>query len=386
MGNVTQQIQRALDSKADIKAALEYHGLTVPNNTPFSQYAAKIRSIGFDNLAPSELTAEYVTDHLELEWTINSLNAEGHVIYTSPDDVTYTVLDVVLGSENTYVSDALPDVGYFIQVKAFKGDALSDAVGSEVNVSFDGLAPTLLSATAISDVRIDLAWTVNSTNRDGHRIYISTDNVTFTLKGTVLGATAVYSATGLTSATTYYFKVVAYEGTTESTAAIASATTEEVIVFDELAPINLTATPISTSQINLAWAIQSTNADGHRVYISIDNTNFTELGIVTGAENSYSATSLSIGTTYYFKVASYKGVYEGNAITTSATTQSEPEILSATATKETENSYEISTDINPNGETCDVFIEYGLSDEYGESVQIANGITTQTKLTHSLEV
>jgi len=87
--------------------------------------------------------------------------------------------------------------------------------GTELNV-FDGLAPTLLSATAISDVQIDLAWTVNSMNRDGHRIYISTDNVTFTEKGTVLTDTATYSATGLTPYTIYYFKVVAYKLAVES--------------------------------------------------------------------------------------------------------------------------------------------------------------------------
>jgi len=91
-----------------------------------------------------------------------------------------------------------------------------DIMGSNVNQT--PAAPTLLAATVYDDVRIDLAWTVNATGQDGHRIYISTDNVTFTEKGTVSGTTATYSATSLTANTQYYFKVVAYKGAIESDA------------------------------------------------------------------------------------------------------------------------------------------------------------------------
>ena len=76
--------------------------------------------------------------------------------------------------------------------------------------------PTSLTATMVSDVRIDLAFTVNDTNQDGSRIYISTDGITYTEKGTVSGSTATYQATELTAFTLYYFKVVAYKGTKES--------------------------------------------------------------------------------------------------------------------------------------------------------------------------
>lgn len=83
--------------------------------------------------------------------------------------------------------------------------------------ALDG-SPSLLTATVDSDTAITLNWTIGSTNHDGHRIYISTDNVTFVEKGTVTGATATYQATGLTAGTLYYFYVVAYKGSTESTA------------------------------------------------------------------------------------------------------------------------------------------------------------------------
>jgi len=93
--------------------------------------------------------------------------------------------------------------------------------------------PSALVATVISASQINLAWTIGSTNQDGHRIYISTDNITFTEKGTVLGTSATYSATSLTEATGYYFKVVAYKGTKESDVSNTSrGVTEAVAIRD----------------------------------------------------------------------------------------------------------------------------------------------------------
>jgi len=110
-------------------------------------------------------------------------------------------------------------------------------------------APTLLTATVISDTQIDLAWTDNSTHEDGYRIYISTDNITFTVKGTVGENIVVYSATGLTAGTLYYFYIVAYKGTVESVVSnTASATTyhTELVTY-----ITGLITPLSAGQKTL---------------------------------------------------------------------------------------------------------------------------------------
>lgn len=78
--------------------------------------------------------------------------------------------------------------------------------------------PSALVLTVNDDTKITLNWTIGSTNHDGHRIYISTDGVNFTEKGTVTGSTAAYQAIGLTQGTEYYFYVVAYKGSHESPA------------------------------------------------------------------------------------------------------------------------------------------------------------------------
>ena len=97
------------------------------------------------------------------------------------------------------------------------GNTFGNSFGSQgALVNQTPVSPTLLVVTAVSDVSIDLAWTINATGQDGHRIYISTNGTTFTEKGTVLGLTATYSVTGLAANTLYYFYLVAYKGNNES--------------------------------------------------------------------------------------------------------------------------------------------------------------------------
>jgi len=67
-----------------------------------------------------------------------------------------------------------------------------------------------LTATASGGTQINLAWTDNSTDELGFKIERSTDNVNFT-QITTVAANVVTSHTGVTSGTTYYYRVRAYK-------------------------------------------------------------------------------------------------------------------------------------------------------------------------------
>jgi hypothetical protein len=87
--------------------------------------------------------------------------------------------------------------------------------------------PSNLVAKVISGTQINLIWDDGLVAASGIRIYISTDNITFNLKGTAEFGTELYSATGLTTGILYYFYIVAYNGTNESDASnVVSATPE----------------------------------------------------------------------------------------------------------------------------------------------------------------
>ena len=107
---------------------------------------------------------------------------------------------------------------------------------------------------------------------------------------------------------------VTFVGTSGSTS---GGTTADTAVPPQ--PTNLTATAISTSQINLSWSASTHNVGvtGYRVY-----RNGTQ--IATTPEISYSNTGVSDGTTYTYAVAAYDaaGNVSAQSISVSATTQS----------------------------------------------------------------
>jgi hypothetical protein len=73
--------------------------------------------------------------------------------------------------------------------------------------------PTGLSATPQSSTRINLAWSDNATGESGYTVERSTDGSTFVPIANLSANTTSYSNTGLTSGTTYYYRVIAYTPT-----------------------------------------------------------------------------------------------------------------------------------------------------------------------------
>jgi hypothetical protein len=68
------------------------------------------------------------------------------------------------------------------------------------------------------------------------------------------------------------------------------------------APSNLAATAASTSQINLTWTDNASNATGVKVDRSTDGINFTQVALLGASATSYSDTGLVAATTYYYEV------------------------------------------------------------------------------------
>jgi fibronectin type 3 domain-containing protein len=77
-------------------------------------------------------------------------------------------------------------------------------------------APTGLSGIAVSRRQINLSWTDTSANETGFKVERSTNGSKWTQVGTVGANIRSYAATGLSSNTTYYFRVRAYNASGNS--------------------------------------------------------------------------------------------------------------------------------------------------------------------------
>src|SRR6059058_2343390 len=180
--------------------------------------------------------------------------------------------------------------------------------------------PTGLRATAVSSSQINLSWAASSDNVgvSGYRVFRNGAQIATT------SATS-FPNTGLSPSTTYSYTVAAFDaaGNLSAQSSSASATTPAPPdTTPPSVPTGLTASAVSSSQINLSWTASSDNVgvSGYRVY-----RNGTQIA-TTGA-TSFANTGLSPSTTYSYTVAAYDaaGNLSAQSSPASATTPAPPD-------------------------------------------------------------
>jgi chitodextrinase len=179
--------------------------------------------------------------------------------------------------------------------------------------------PAGLIATAVSSAQISLSWAASTDNVGvtGYRIYRDGNQIATT-------AGPSYQDTGISPSTTYSYRVAAYDGAgnVSDMSDEASATTPAPSDTEPpTAPTDLTATVISSSEIDLSWTA-STDDVGVTGYVIYRNGK--QIGTTAGT--SYQSTGLKASTRYTHRVAAYDEA--GNASTKSVavtkTTQPAP--------------------------------------------------------------
>ncbi len=180
---------------------------------------------------PSNLTATAVSSsQINLAWTDNSSNETGFKIERSTDGTNFGQIATVGSNVTSYSNTGLTaSTLFYYRVRANNaaGDSnFSNTANATTQGTITVAAPTNLIATAASKTKIKLAWTDNSNNEQGFKIERSTDGVNFSQIATVTVNVKTYTNTGLSKNKKYWYRVRAYNGTTNSAYSnVASATT-----------------------------------------------------------------------------------------------------------------------------------------------------------------
>uniref|UniRef100_UPI003B3A304E fibronectin type III domain-containing protein n=1 Tax=Spirosoma sp. TaxID=1899569 RepID=UPI003B3A304E len=161
------------------------------------------------------------------------------------------------------------------------------------------LVLTPLLANNMNNVR--LSWRDNSNNETGFEVESSTNGTTFS-RATTTAANVTQYEINLTTSTKNYFRVRAITGAQQSGYS-------NVVDYDmgPESPLDLRATVISSSQINLAWSDRSTDETGYEVERSTDGTSFSRIATVGTNVVTYQNTGLTASTTYHYRVRGLKG-------------------------------------------------------------------------------
>jgi hypothetical protein len=292
-------------------------------------------SVDSATTAPSGLTVAATSNSaIGISWTGNSGNSsiQGYT-YALATNSSFTGASYNWVSGNGTVSTSKTGLAtattYWLKIKAEgTSDTYDSPYGSVVTVT---TMPGSLAATVVSTTQVNLSWSGNSGNSNitGYTVATAT-NSSFTgaTYEYVYGAGSTgFNKTGLTSGTTYYFKVKA-EGTSDSydsgfTAFVTATPGSSAIPS---APSGLSATAVAGSRVDLSWTDNSGNETGFELKRATDSA-FTQnviwIGNIQGT--TYSNLGLTASTTYYYKVRAEgtagKSAYSS---TVSATTPGPP--------------------------------------------------------------
>ena len=296
--------------------------------------------------APSHVQANTVTQtSISISWFDEAKDESGYHIYRSDDGENYSLVGDV-GANTTSFTDASLSSGtaYSFAISSWSAagetyamDSLSVVTQSPrpllpaipqntpavpsvaTNIAFSDLGPTGLTVN----------WTDAATNEAGYRVYRSTDGVNFSKIADLAANSSSFSDSGLSSGTTYLYRIAAFNAVGESSSQAAGMTTQTVSSELGLAPSspsNIIVQHGSSSTLEVNWTDNSSNEGGFNIYRSTDGVNFMKVGFTWANNCTFTDVNLSPNKTYIYKVAAWSTDGEsfsapgyGTTATTSAT-------------------------------------------------------------------
>jgi len=275
-------------------------GTTIEKSTPIKVMDKTVLVLGI----PTHLSVSIPTaTSIKLSWTSVS-GANGYEVFRSLSATgTYTWLANAFTTSYTN-SGLTTGTTYYYKVKARDTTKVPTVYSAYTSVIAAkpvlvlGI-PTNLSVSIPTSTSIKLSWT-NVSGANGYEVFRSL-SATGTYTWLANAFTTSYTNSGLTTGTTYYYKVKARNTTKVPTVYSAFSSViaaKPVLVLG--VPTNLSVSTPTATSIKLSWTSVS-GANGYEVFRSLSATG-TYTWLANAFTNSYTNSGLTTGTTYYYKV------------------------------------------------------------------------------------
>jgi fibronectin type 3 domain-containing protein len=244
--------------------------------------------------APSNLQTTSVSDsQVSLGWdaSTDNVGVSGYRIYRDG-----TQIGSVDGSTQTYTDTSATGTSTYTYAVTALDAAGNESSSISIQVATPPAKPTGLTATAVSGQKeVDLSWTASPSNAvSGYQIYRGGTKI-----GSVGGSTLTYADTTVTGPRQYTYTVTAVDAAGHESQPSDSATVTTGDLVAPTPPPTLTATAVSSSEIDLNWsgATDNVGVTGYKIFR--DGSLVASVG---ASPTSYDNTGLNASQTYTYAV------------------------------------------------------------------------------------
>lgn len=232
-----------LDS--DVKKEVQYYYQVrsyIADENLYSAYS-NMASIGIGLIKPpEELTYSYDSEtSVTLSWKDVSDNETGFKVERKiGENGQWSVVSWLSANTTSYTMSGLDkSMKYYVRIRAYRYYDSADSLSNEIIVSTVlPSAPLNVRATALSSSQIKIEWEDASDDESGFKILRRAAASYYYMPIAEVGENSTsFIDRNLTSGTTYYYKISAYNPTGSSDSIDVSAQTNSTVTFDDLGTV-----------------------------------------------------------------------------------------------------------------------------------------------------
>ncbi|MCD6426779.1 MAG: fibronectin type III domain-containing protein, partial [Caldisericaceae bacterium] len=253
--------------------------------------------------------------NVKVQWDKNAIdsNANKVKIYKSANSGPLSLIASVDKNTGEYIDPSVTaNTPYYYELKAERataGDHFDISAYSKPS-SIKLLAPDSpanLTATAQSCTEVILSWTDNSDNEEHFVIERKEAGGTYAELATVDPDTTTYTDSTVEEGTMYYYRVKAVNSVGDSGYSNEASADVPECSAPLNAPSSLTATVVSSSEVDLFWNDNSDNEDGFKIERKVSGGTYTVIATVEKDKTAYRDGGLGSEIEYYYRVRAFNG-------------------------------------------------------------------------------
>ncbi len=298
-----------ITSQFNNNVAFKYYRLFFENITRSTLDVRELSSLSSNILVPTLTISAGVTSNLAtISWT-RELTGTGTYELERSDPtgtfklITTTNLNTVSFNETTL----LRNTQYFYRVRTVKDGtpgAWSEIKGLLTGGDVLTSTPTLnATASTTNSALATLSWSLPIGGPGSFEIERSIDGTNFDLLRTFDKTVTSFVDSTLTHNTGYWYRVRGINDVSKSPYSVVRKITS---INDALVnKPNITVNAISGSQVGLSWSGTGPKIEGFEIEKSTDGQVFTPIGKFAVGKSAYTEESLSLNTSYWYKVRAY---------------------------------------------------------------------------------